>query len=200
MINSREITTLHPTLQRGINEFIKRCNSKGLDVCVTQTLRDIEYQNKIYSQGRTTTGKIVTNARGGNSFHNYGLAFDICKNIKGEEYTDKEFFKQAGAIWIEMGGVWGGNFKSIVDTPHFEFSNGLTIKDLKSGKKLDKSEKMKWEDYMVEKRKFLVNGEEKELNSILFENKNHIELRELEAMGIKVGYDKVKKIPTISNK
>ncbi len=55
------------------------------------------------------------------------------------------------------------------------------------------------EDYMVEKREFLVNGEVKKLNGILFENKNYVELRELEELGLKVGYDKDKKLAVINS-
>ncbi len=56
------------------------------------------------------------------------------------------------------------------------------------------------EDYMPEKREFVVNGEVKELNGILFGNKNYVELRELEKLGLKVGYDKNKKLATVDNK
>ncbi len=58
---------------------------------------------------------------------------------------------------------------------------------------------LKKEAYMIEKREFLVNGEVKKLNGILFENKNYVELRELEELGLKVGYDKDKKLAVINN-
>ncbi len=200
MVNSRDIEKLHPTLLRGANELIARGKQKDLDILITQTLRDNEYQDQLYAQGRTTSGSIVTNARGGESFHNYGLAFDICKNLKGHEYDDSDFFKKVGDIWTEMGGMWGGNFESFVDAPHFEFSGGLDIKDLQKGKRLDLDVVMKWEDVMVSKSKFLVNGKEAEVNVILFENKNYVELRELTKLGIEVGYDSKKKMPIINTK
>ncbi len=200
MINSRKIEDLQPVLQRGATELITRCKNNGLDVLITQTLRDIEYQNQLYAQGRTKPGSIVTNARGGESYHNYGLAFDICKNVKGHEYDDVAFFKKVGEIWTEMGGMWGGNFDGFVDTPHFEFSGGLTIKDLQNGKELSADTVMEWEDIMVSKSKFLVNGKETDVNVILYENKNYVELRELEKLGISVGYDSKKKMPIINTK
>ncbi len=55
------------------------------------------------------------------------------------------------------------------------------------------------EVYMVEKREFLVNGEVKKLKGIVFENKNYVELRELEELGLKVGFDKVKNLAVINN-
>lgn len=145
MINSRNMDDLHPTLKRGALELIKRCKSQGLDITITQTLRDVEYQNFLYAKGRTSEGKIVTNARGGSSYHNYGLAFDICKKAKGHEYDDLKFFESVGKVWESMGGTWGGNFKNIPDKPHFEFSGGMKLENLKNGAKLSNDTKMIWE-------------------------------------------------------
>ncbi len=200
MINSRDIKDLNPVLQRGAKEFLKRCEAKGLDVLITQTLRDIEYQDYLYAQGRTTGGSIVTNAKGGQSYHNYGLAFDICKNIKGQEYSDLNFFKKCGEIWTEMGGMWGGNFEGFVDNPHFEFTDGLSTVELGNGKVLEESVKMKWEDTLVTRGIFLVDGVEMEFNVILYENKNYVELRELSKLGFEVGYDSVRKLPILDSK
>ncbi len=200
MIDSREIKDLNPVLQRGATEFLKRCEAVGLEVKITQTFRDAEYQNYLYAQGRSTEGSIVTNAKGGQSYHNFGLAFDICKNIKGQEYSDLGFFKKCGEIWSEMGGMWGGNFESFTDNPHFEFTNGLSTTELSSGKVLSESVKMKWEDSIVTKSKFLVDGVETEFNVILYENKNYVELRELSKLGIEVTYDSIMKIPVLKTK
>ncbi len=200
MLSSRNIKLLENILQRGINEFFKRCEENKLDVLITQTLRDNEYQNYLYAKGRTSGGSIVTNAKAGESYHNYGLAFDICKNVKGHEYDDLEFFKKCGEIWTEMGGTWGGNFKNFKDYPHFDVSNLISIKELKRGKKLDENVKMKWEDSMVSKSDFLVNGEIVKLNSILYKNKNYIELRDLTKLGLSIDYDKEKKLPIIENR
>ncbi len=203
MINSRRIEDLNIVLQRGANEFLERCKKAGLNPIITQTLRDKEYQDFLYSKGRTTKGEIVTNARGGTSFHNYGLAFDICKNEKGAEYSDDSFFEKAGDIWTEMGGVWGGNFKSIKDKPHFEFSAELTIKDLQSGKKLDKNKKMKWEEEM-EKSEFVLSNiniqygdETLGLEAINYGKQNYIKIRDVEQFGLKVKYDSKTKIISI---
>ncbi len=200
MINSRSIEDLNVVLQRGAKEFLRRCENKGLEVLITQTLRDSEYQDYLYAQGRTEPGSIVTNARGGESYHNFGMAFDICKNIKGQEYSDLEFFDKCGAIWTEMGGKWGGNFTSYVDRPHFEFSNGLTTSQLQSGKTLDKTVKMDWEKSMISKSIFLIDGVETEMNVIVYESKNYVELRELIKLGFEIDYDPVRKMPIVNTK
>ncbi len=200
MINSRDVKDLNPVLQRGVKEFLSRCNKKGLDVLVTQTLRDNEYQNYLYAQGRTEPGSIVTNAKGGESYHNFGMAFDICKNIKGEEYSDLDFFDKCGAIWTEMGGVWGGNFTSYIDRPHFEFSNGITTGQLQNGGILSEDVNMEWERSLVTKSIFLIDGVETEVNVIVYESKNYIELRELTRLGFEIDYDVEKKMPIVNTK
>lgn len=141
----RDITELCPTLERGAREFLKRCEAAGLKVLITQTYRSKEYQDSLYAQGRTAAGSIVTNCKGGQSPHNYRIAFDICKNVKGQEYSDNNFFKQCGAIWKAMGGVWGGDFKSLVDMPHFEFTDGKGYGPFKDGYKFFDGYRMPWE-------------------------------------------------------
>ena len=44
-----------------------------------------------------------------------------------------------------MGGVWGGSWTGFVDRPHFEFTGGLTLRDLQQGRVLPADVKMQWE-------------------------------------------------------
>lgn len=145
MINSRDLNELHPTLKRGAEELRRKLNLQGYNLGVSATYRDNEYQNSLYQQGRTKSGSIVTNAKGGESIHNYRLAFDIFQNVVRDLYNEK-FMQLAGKTWIEMGGEWGGSWTSFPDKPHMQFTGGLTLKDLQNGKKLDNNTKMKWEE------------------------------------------------------
>ena len=77
MINSRSIMDLHPKVQVMVNAMIESCIKAGFDILITSTYRDAEAQNALYAQGRTKKGSIVTNAKAGESIHNYRLAFDI---------------------------------------------------------------------------------------------------------------------------
>ncbi len=122
MLKSRNIDRLRPDVAVNCRTFIKLCKAKGLPVLVTETVRDKEYQAQLYAQGRTKPGNIVTNAKTP-SFHwdKAALAFDICKNVKGHEYDDDEFFKRCGAIGKKVGFSWGGDWKSFVDKPHFQW-------------------------------------------------------------------------------
>lgn len=117
----RGIELLHPELQEIATEFVEQCKSAGLNVKITDTMRTKAEQDALYAQGRTATGSIVTNVAYPNSAHNWGVAFDICRNEKGREYDDSDgFFGKCGEIGKKLGLFWGGDFKSFTDKPHFE--------------------------------------------------------------------------------
>lgn len=125
MLNSRDIDRLRPDVAANCRIWLELCKEAGLNVLVTQTVRDKEYQEYLYAQGRTRPGGIVTNGRTP-TFHadNVGCAFDFCKNIKGHEYDDNAFFAKAAALAKGMGFSWGGDWKSFVDKPHIQWDNG----------------------------------------------------------------------------
>ncbi|WP_316736294.1 M15 family metallopeptidase [Pedobacter aquatilis] len=142
MINDKPtaniIAKVHPKLRVELTKIVEEIQDKltgNASMRLTQGLRTIDYQNSLYNQGRTTKGSIVTNAKGGQSLHNYGLAVDFCLILDGKtmSYNEvKDFDGDAVADWKEVvtvfkayGWKWGGDFKSIKDSPHFEktFSN-----------------------------------------------------------------------------
>lgn len=135
MVNSRKLTDLRSDVQANCELFLKECKKQGLNVLVTQTLRDNEYQAQLYAQGRTKSGSIITNSKV-TTFHGKGLAFDICKNVKGKEYSDTQFFVECAKIAKEIGFSWGGDWKSFVDMPHFQWDENkkYTGSDIKRGK------------------------------------------------------------------
>lgn len=125
MLNSRDIDRLRPDVAVNCRKWLELCKANGLNVLVTQTVRDKEYQEYLYAQGRTRPGSIVTNGRTP-TFHSdkAGLAFDFCKNVKGHEYDDNAFFAKAAALAKGMGFSWGGDWKSFPDSPHIQWDNG----------------------------------------------------------------------------
>ena len=125
MLNSRDISLLRDDVAANCRKWLELCREAGLDVLVTNTVRDREYQEYLYAQGRTRPGSIVTNSKTP-TFHadTVGLAFDFCKNIKGHEYDDNAFFVKAAAIAKGMGFSWGGDWKSFTDMPHIQWDNG----------------------------------------------------------------------------
>lgn len=118
----RGIEHLHPEAQEKAKQLQALCDSKGLKLLITETLRTASEQDALYAQGRTIPGKIVTNCKGSSyqSPHQWGVAFDFCKNIKGQEYSDTAFFNYVGSLAKSIGLFWGGDFKSFIDTPHLE--------------------------------------------------------------------------------
>lgn len=124
MLNSRDISLLRSDVAANCRIWMERCRAAGLNVAVTDTVRDAEYQAYLYEQGRTRPGSIVTNGKQP-TFHwdKAGLAFDFCKNVKGHEYDDAAFFRKAASIAKEMGFTWGGDWTSFVDKPHIQWDD-----------------------------------------------------------------------------
>lgn len=142
-ISEQKIAKLHPVIREEIKALIDKAEAvidNSLRIRVVQGLRTIEEQNALYAKGRTQPGPIVTKAKGGSSFHNYGLAIDICWLIQQPDGTyiyDKlkswnfgPNYKKVVEIFKAAGYTWGGDFKSIKDTPHFEKSFGLSWREL----------------------------------------------------------------------
>ena len=142
-INNKPVvskTGMQPLVERLMNEFVSKARLFDLDLRVTSSYRSIEEQNKLYAQGRTTPGNIVTNAKGGESLHNYGVAFDIVDRKKGYNLTDREW-AWLNFIWKYLTldqtgtrGTWGGDWTSFVDKPHFELTLGYSLSDFQKGK------------------------------------------------------------------
>jgi len=140
---SHRLSDLHPYLVSLAEKHIQACADRNVRIVITQTLRSIEEQNVLYAQGRTTPGKIVTNAKGGESLHNYGLAYDIAvlgnTGITWDDHADIDDddiwdYLEAGEAGEKLGLTWGGRWK-FRDVPHYQFTFGLTLKDLIAGKR-----------------------------------------------------------------
>lgn len=139
-ITLERIQLLHPKLRDEAMEiYAEICKSLTSCVCrFTFTLRTFAEQDKLFAQGRTVPGKIVTKARGGLSYHNYGQAIDIVLIKDGVPLWDtkKDFDKDGKADWMEVvtifkqygweaGIDWG--FK---DPPHFQKTFGYSVRQL----------------------------------------------------------------------
>jgi LAS superfamily LD-carboxypeptidase LdcB len=123
-ISIDRLNKLHPTVRNTFRMFIEDAERDlNITLRITQGLRTIAEQNALYAQGRTTKGKIVTNAKGGSSYHNYGLAIDVVE-MKGNTANWDFDYSLLKPIADKHGIVWGGTFKSIIDKPHFEISKG----------------------------------------------------------------------------
>ncbi|QIZ69123.1 M15 family metallopeptidase [Geobacillus subterraneus] len=135
----KKLSGLHPIVADKARKLVRAAHSEGIYIIITQGLRTIEEQNRLYAQGRTKPGRIVTNARGGYSYHNFGLAFDfcVCNVVNGKLVVswnlDRRWFR-VGQLGRTLGLEWGGDWKSFKDYPHFQYTFGLSLAQLRAGK------------------------------------------------------------------
>mgnify|MGYP000302975264 CR=1 FL=1 len=151
MINSRSLDDLHPYVKYLAEELIEAAKAHGIDILITSTFRDYESQNAIYAQGRTKPGAKVTNAKGGQSYHNFKIAFDIVplrggKPVWNTGGADGQLWQTVGKLGTDLGLEWAGNWKTFKEFPHFQFTGGLTLADLAGGKTLDDVIDVEYED------------------------------------------------------
>ncbi len=138
MINSRSLSDLLPPVKSRAEKMIKDCYAAGIDLLVTSTYRDNASQEALYAQGRTKPGKIVTNARAGQSFHNYRCAFDVVPLRNGKPVWDSKdpVWQIIGQIGKKCGLEWAGDWKRFKEFPHFQYTGGLTLAKLREGAKI----------------------------------------------------------------
>ena len=131
MINSRKLQDLEPSTRKMAYEMIKACTEEGIDLLVTSTFRDVESQNELYAQGRTKPGGKVTNAKGGFSFHQYRCAFDVVPLVNGKAiWNDQKLWERIRDIGEAVGLESASRWKSFQEWPHFQNTNGLSVRDL----------------------------------------------------------------------
>jgi peptidoglycan L-alanyl-D-glutamate endopeptidase CwlK len=137
VINSRSLSDLTPETQEKAKALVAGCLLEGITLLIYCTYRDNEYQDTLYAQGRSTKGSVVTNVKGGMSFHNYRLAFDAVPTVDGvAQWNDNALWKRVGAVAERAGLNWGGSWQGFVDKPHFQNSKFNSVQEyLKSLKK-----------------------------------------------------------------
>jgi peptidoglycan L-alanyl-D-glutamate endopeptidase CwlK len=134
-ITEDRINKLHPKVREEVRDLINKANAaltSHSQIRIVQGLRTFEEQNALYLKRPK-----VTNAKGGQSYHNYGLAIDFCLIIDGKEViwnTSKDFDGDQIADWLEVvqifvkaGWYWG---KAFNDLPHLEKTFGLNWRDM----------------------------------------------------------------------
>jgi peptidoglycan hydrolase-like protein with peptidoglycan-binding domain len=126
---------VHPLLARKALQMVEIAKSEGYTIQISQGLRTFDQQNWLYAQGRSRKGKVVTNAPGGKSYHNYGIAVDFVFFVlnkatgKMEVSWDEKLYRNLGRWAKQVGLEWGGNWR-FVDLPHCQLPNMTSIKSL----------------------------------------------------------------------
>ncbi len=127
---SRRIEDLHPRLQPLHDLWLRTCHYAGLDPLPTSTRRTFGEQADLYDQGRISPGRIVTKARAGWSWHNYGLAWDFVPLRHGKPVwsASDSLWRRCGISGEAIGLSWGGRWKRFRDLPHLEWHPRLDIR------------------------------------------------------------------------
>lgn len=132
---NNRIAKLHPKIRCAVKNFINEVDTTmGIKLRIIQGFRTYAEQNTLYAQGRTTKGKKVTNAKGGQSNHNFGLAIDVAEIKNGNiDWNEQEtVLPKIAPIGKKWGFEWGGDWKSLKDKPHFEMMFGKTLAELRT--------------------------------------------------------------------
>lgn len=134
---------LHPIVEEKKNELIEKAAAIGIDILITDDFRSIAAQDKLHDQGRSEPGQIVTHSKGGESYHNYGLAIDFALRLpdgnvvwdtkRDDNGNGKADWLEVADIGKELGFTWGGDWRNFKDYPHLEMNFGLSISELKKG-------------------------------------------------------------------
>ena len=122
-----ELAKIDPQLADRVRLMAAELKAQGINVVVAPKggLRTFAEQDELYAQGRTKPGNIVTHVRGGESYHNYGLAVDIVPtNAQGKPtwQASREVWEAIGRAGERQGLEWGGRWTGFSDVPHFQFA------------------------------------------------------------------------------
>lgn len=131
------ILTLSLKAQRQARLCLGRLIDGGLHARILSGTRTYEEQDALFRKGRFgNPGPRVTDARGGQSNHNFGVAWDIgLFTAEGGYVTDEAPYKAAGALAMAAGSEaieWGGHWTKFVDYPHYQLKLGLGLSELRT--------------------------------------------------------------------
>lgn len=144
--SEKRLADIHPMVRYMAQRLILESFAAGVPIIITQGYRSIAYQNDLFAQGRTKPGQIVTNARGGRSYHNYGLAVDFAllmpdgrtaswDTLRDGDNDRKADWLEVAEIGKRIGFEWGGDWPKFRDMPHFQHTFGLPVGSLFKGTK-----------------------------------------------------------------
>ena len=143
--DSRSLADLAPHVRAMAEQLLADAQAAGIPLTVTCTRRSAAEQTARFDQGRLTPGPIVTRAPAGYSYHEFGLALDVVptellslKNwgdTPDHQTRTDQLWARVGALGKALGFRWGGDFPHLVDRPHFEWSGGLSLAQLRHGAK-----------------------------------------------------------------
>lgn len=129
-----DTTLLYPPFLELLKRVLAECRQEGADYWAISGLRPPEEQAKLYFQGRTSPGAIVTNCQPWNSAHQYGIAVDLCRDADVtraglQPSWKREDYALLGRVCDRRGLTWGGTFK-FYDAPHVQWPGYVSAREL----------------------------------------------------------------------
>lgn len=127
--------TLMPKAQDAARQFMQLAAKAPFTVKLLSGTRTYAEQNVLF-----TKRPIVTKARGGQSNHNFGIAWDVGIFVDGKYYEGKNnketkaYVDLSKLIMPTMDKIieWGGNWKSITDMPHYGLLTNKSISQVRT--------------------------------------------------------------------
>jgi peptidoglycan L-alanyl-D-glutamate endopeptidase CwlK len=136
--NEIKLEELYPPFRARIERLLDFCDQKGWKVIITQALRTFEDQDALYAKGRDEKGividpsQVITNAKGGESYHNYGLAIDLAfLDDSGSVLWESPLYDELGANAKLFNLHWLGALNlPFKDIYHFDANFGYSTWEL----------------------------------------------------------------------
>jgi len=132
--SEENIRTLRLPAQTAARRFLDRVLSAGINARIISGTRTYAEQNRLFNQGRYgNAGKIVTKARGGQSNHNFGIAWDIGIFSDADGYITKEPpYTEAARAGMDTTLEWGGDWINFVDRPHYQLRLDIPLRIIRA--------------------------------------------------------------------
>ncbi len=126
------LQTLHPRAQEAARVFLRKVLDAGITARIISGTRTYAEQNALFRIGRFgDTRPKVTNSRGGQSNHNFGIAWDVGIFKDGKYLTDSPLYTTAAEKGLFEGLEWGGHWTTFKDRPHYQVATGLSISNVR---------------------------------------------------------------------
>lgn len=183
----RNMGPVHPLVREKITKDIREAYSRGVYAQISSGYRSFAEQTRLYAKGRTAPGDVVTNAEAGESVHNYGLAVDffiVSDDGQRALWIVNQDWMTFVHIAKSMSFFWGGDWKSFVDNPHLQLTEGLGWRDLMAG-----SRPSFWGSYILPQGPKAVDIVAAKADGLLERGESGQSVRELQKNLNSLGYD-----------
>jgi peptidoglycan L-alanyl-D-glutamate endopeptidase CwlK len=128
-VSETRLSEVYSGLAVLVRQMADQLAAEGIDIRVTQSLRTIAEQEALYAEGRTAPGNVVTDAQGGTSWHNFGLAVDVAPlTPQGVDWnTSHPVWQRIVAVGTGLGMVAGAIWRTFPDWPHFQLTGTFPV-------------------------------------------------------------------------